>query len=66
MSLRAFHIVFITVITLFCSAVALWFLVIKASASSAMNVAGICCAVVAVLAPLYGAYFYKKIKTLSL
>lgn len=62
MSLRSFHIIFILIVTLFFTAVATWALALNDSGDASLKGVGIAAAVVAVLAPIYGAYFYRKVK----
>ncbi|MFC5051234.1 hypothetical protein ACFPK9_11515 [Rubritalea spongiae] len=65
MSLKGFHIVFITVVTLFFALVAGWAFTggVSQDASFWKNV-GWVCAVVALITPVYGVYFIKKAKKL--
>lgn len=65
MSLRGFHIVFITVVTLFFAGVAGWGFTggIQQDATFWNPVAWVC-AVTAVIAPTYGVYFISKAKKL--
>ena len=65
MSLRGFHIFFLTVVTLFFAVVAAWGWNAGSSqdASFWKNVA-IVCTVTAVITPAYGVYFIKKAKQL--
>ena len=61
MSLKGFHIVFVTVSTLLCLFLALWAFLL-APESSGMTVAvGTIGVIGAVLLPVYGFYFYRKI-----
>ncbi len=60
MSLKGFHIVFVTVSTLLCLFLALWAFVLvpeRTAMTTAFGIVGICGAV---LMPLYGVYFYRK------
>lgn len=65
MSLRGFHILFLTVVTLFFASVAGWGFTagLSQDASFWKNVAWIC-AVTAVVTPVYGVYFISKAKKL--
>ncbi|WP_018969798.1 hypothetical protein [Rubritalea marina] len=65
MSLRGFHIVFISLVTLFFAAFAAWgfFFGMQQDAKFWQPVAWICVAT-AILAPIYGAYFISKAKSL--
>ena len=63
MSLRGFHLVFITFATLFCIVVATWSLYFNAGTNDlVLKILGWTCAVAAALLPIYGAMFYKKSK----
>lgn len=65
MSLRGFHIVFLSVVTLFFALVAGWGFTGGSSQDASFwnNVAWVC-AVTAVVTPVYGAYFINKAKKL--
>lgn len=61
MSIKGFHIVFVTVTTLLCLFLALWsqFLVSERSTTTeTLKIIGI---TGAILMPIYGIYFYRKI-----
>lgn len=61
MSLKAFHVIFITVATLFCIAVAVWGLHFNTNSSDTMiKLIGWICAAVAAILPVYGVVFYRK------
>ena len=61
MSLKAFHIIFVTIITLCCIAGAVWaFMTDAKSADIQFRTMGYMLAVLSVVAPVYGVYFYKK------
>jgi hypothetical protein len=61
MSLRAFHIIFITVVTLFCLGVAIWALYVeRQSQDITFKILGYSCAVASIFLPIYGFRFYKK------
>ncbi len=63
MSLRAFHLIFITIATLFCIAVAIWSLHFNAESNDlVLKTMGWTCAVAALILPIYGAIFFKKSK----
>lgn len=63
MSLRGFHIVFISLVTLFCAFVAVWAFTMSTERSDAtVRVIGWICSVAAVATPIYGVYFLKKAK----
>ncbi len=61
MSLRAFHIIFITVVSLFCLGVAIWALYFERESQDVVfNILGYSCALAAICLPIYGVSFYKK------
>ncbi len=61
MSLRAFHILFISFVSLFCLGVAVWALYMERdSLDLAVKILGYSCALAALCLPLYGYRFYKK------
>lgn len=65
MSLKGFHIVFITVVTLFFALVALWSFTGGAMQDESFwKTVGWVCVVVSIVTPVYGAYFVKKAKKL--
>jgi multidrug transporter EmrE-like cation transporter len=66
MSLRAFHLVFVTVTTLLFVFLAVWAFVISPEASSAITAFGILGAVGAILMPVYGVLFYRKAERIHL
>ena len=61
MSLKGFHLVFVTVSTLLCAFLALWAFVLAPEKSSMATALGIVGVVGALLMPVYGVYFYRKI-----
>ena len=61
MSLKGFHIVFVTVSTLLCVFFALWAFVLTPETSVMANVLGITGVFGSILMPVYGLYFYRKI-----
>jgi hypothetical protein len=60
MSLKGFHIVFVTVSTLLCVFLALWSFVLSPEPSSMATALGIVGIVGAILMPVYGVCFYRK------
>jgi len=65
MSLRAFHICFITIVTLFFVAAAVWaFVFAPASSEATMKIIGGISIAVAVLLPIYGTRFLAKTRDL--
>ena len=61
MSLKGFHIVFVTISTLLCVFLALWSFVFASERSGMTTAIGIVGIVGALLMPIYGVYFYRKI-----
>ena len=61
MSLKGFHIVFVTVTTLLCVFFALWAFVLAPERSSMSTALGVIGAVGSLVMPTYGFYFYRKI-----
>ena len=61
MSLKGFHLVFVTVTTLLCAFLALWAFVLAPEKSTMATALGIIGVVGALLMPVYGVYFYRKI-----
>ena len=67
MSLRGFHIVFVSVTTLLCVFLTLWaFLWAPASMGSSATILGIIGVCGAIVLPIYGVCFYRKAKKLIL
>lgn len=66
MSLKGFHIVFVTVTTLLCAFFALWAFVLAPEKSTISTLLGVIGAVGCLLMPIYGVYFYKKITRIHL
>ncbi|MEO7100520.1 MAG: hypothetical protein ABI162_14250 [Luteolibacter sp.] len=60
MSLKSFHIVFVSVSTLLCVFLALWAFVLSPESSSMITALGIVGAIGALVMPVYGVYFYRK------
>lgn len=60
MSLKGFHIIFITIATLLCVFVVLWAFVLQSSPGLGMKIFGGSCALAAVVLPIYGVSFYRK------
>ncbi len=60
MSLKSFHIVFVTVCTLLCLFLALWSFVLSPESSAMFTALGIVGAIGAVVMPVYGVCFYRK------
>ncbi|WP_193214452.1 hypothetical protein [Luteolibacter marinus] len=66
MSLRAFHIVFVTVSTLLFVFLAVWALAFAKDQSAIITALGAVSAIAAVGMPVYGAFFYKKVRNIVL
>jgi hypothetical protein len=66
MSLKGFHIVFVTVSTLLCVFLALWSFVLAPERSGMITALGVVGVVGALLMPIYGVYFYRKITRIHL
>jgi hypothetical protein len=61
MSLRTFHILFISFVSLFCLGVAIWALYIeKDNRDIALSVLGYSCAFASICLPIYAVSFSKK------
>lgn len=60
MSLKGFHILFISIATLLCVFVVLWAFVLERNSSLGLQVFGSTCALAAILLPVYGVRFYQK------
>ncbi len=61
MSLKGFHIVFVTVSTLLCIFLAVWSFVLAPEPSTMATVLGVVGICGALLMPVYGVYFYRKL-----
>jgi hypothetical protein len=66
MSLRAFHIVFVTVSTLLFVFLAVWAFAFATDRTSTITSLGAVSAVCAVIMPIYGVCFYKKVRKIVL
>ena len=66
MSLRAFHIVFVTVSTLLFAFLALWAFVLAADRTAMVTALGIVSVAGLLGMPVYGVYFYKKVRNIVL
>jgi uncharacterized membrane protein len=60
MSLKGFHIVFVTITTLLCIFLTVWSFVLAPEASTLATVLGVIGVVGALGMPVYGVYFYRK------
>jgi hypothetical protein len=63
MSLKGFHIVFVTISTLLCVFMALWAFLISTETAMGIGVTGI---LGAVIMPVYGVCFYRKAASITL
>lgn len=61
MSLKGFHLVFVTVSTLLCAFLMLWSFVLAPEKSGMATALGVVGVVGALAMPIYGLYFYRKI-----
>ncbi|MCW1885418.1 hypothetical protein OKA04_11820 [Luteolibacter flavescens] len=66
MSLRAFHIVFVTVSTLLFVFLTVWAFAFAADRTAIITTLGAISAVCAVVMPVYGVCFYKKVRNIVL
>jgi hypothetical protein len=67
MSLRGFHIVFVTLSTVLCLFLAVWgFELAPDDAKGVAKVMGVVGVVGLIVMPIYGVYFYRKAKKLLL
>jgi len=66
MSLKSFHIVFVTVSTLLCLFLALWSFALSPESSSMITALGVVGAIGAVVMPVYGVCFYRKVSRIHI
>lgn len=66
MSLKSFHIVFVTVSTLLFLFLAVWAFGIAVERTGLIVTLGVVGAIGALVMPVYGVYFYRKVKKLVL
>ena len=66
MSLRAFHIVFVTVSTLMCLFLAVWAFGLSRESGGIVTVLGVLGVVGTLGMPVYGVYFYRKARNILL
>jgi multidrug transporter EmrE-like cation transporter len=62
MSLRAFHIVFVTVSTLLFAFLAVWAFALATDRTTAITALGVAGAAGTLVMPLYGVFFYRKVR----
>ena len=62
MSLKAFHIVFVTVSSLLFAFLAVWAFALAADRTTTITALGIAGAVGALVMPVYGVFFYRKVR----
>ena len=65
MSLKGFHILFITLATLLCVFVVIWAFFLASAAGTGLKLFGGTCAVATIILPIYGISFYKKAKNIT-
>ena len=65
MSLKGFHILFITIATLLCVFVAVWAFVLERFPDIGLQIFGGTCVLGAIILPIYGIRFYRKAKLLT-
>jgi multidrug transporter EmrE-like cation transporter len=66
MSLRAFHIVFVTVSTLLFVFLAVWSFALATDRTGTITALGVAGAIGALVMPVYGVCFYKKVRNIAL
>ena len=66
MSLRAFHIVFVTLSTLLFVFMAVWAFALSKDRTGTTTALGVAGAVGALVMPVYGVYFYRKVRKIVL
>jgi hypothetical protein len=62
MSLKAFHIVFVTVSTLLFAFLVVWAFALAADRTATVTALGIAGAIGALVMPVYGVFFYRKVR----
>jgi hypothetical protein len=60
MSLKGFHLLFITLATLLCVFVVVWAFILEDTATLWLKIFGGSCALAAIILPIYGVSFYRK------
>lgn len=66
MSLRAFHIVFVTICTLLCAFFAVWAFRFASDRNEVITALGVIGVVGTIVMPIYGIYFYRKARKIFL
>lgn len=66
MSLRSFHIVFVTVSTLLFVFLTVWAFGFAANRTAVITALGAVSAVAAVVMPVYGVFYYRKVRNIVL
>ena len=61
MSLKSFHIVFVSVSTLLCIFLALWSFVLSPESSAMITALGVVGVIGSIIMPVYGVCFYRKL-----
>ncbi|MGC6426720.1 MAG: hypothetical protein ACON5H_06955 [Akkermansiaceae bacterium] len=65
MSLRGFHLIFITLASIACAAIGVWALFLEANSSQGLQIFGAVFLISAVALLFYARSFYRKAKNLS-
>ena len=65
MSIKGFHLLFIAIATLMCIFVVLYAFMIERTPTTAMRVFGASCALAAIVLPIYGVRFQRKVKNIN-
>ena len=66
MSLKGFHLVFVTLSTLMCMFLALWSYMLAPEPSTMATILGVVGLVGTILMPIYGVCFYRKISRIHI
>ncbi len=66
MSLKGFHLVFVTLSTLMCMFLAVWSYMLAAEPSTMATILGVVGVVGTILMPIYGVCFYRKISRIHI
>lgn len=61
MSLKGFHIVFVTVSTLLCMFLAFWSFMLSSGPSTIVTILSVVGVGGSIIMPIYGVYFYRKL-----
>jgi len=66
MSIRTFHIVFVTIATLLFAFLAVWAFRLSPEHTGFVTTVGVLGVIGAVIMPVYGVYFYRKVRKIVL